>query len=62
MKPPATIKVPKSSFGTKEIVKGAIVGGIIAGEVGAAVLFQINGHGASSRFYFYYTAVAEGKL
>lgn len=37
IKPPATIRVPKSSSGTKEIVKGAIVGGIIAGEVGAVV-------------------------
>lgn len=37
LKPPATIRVPKSSSGTKAIIKGAIVGGIIAGEAGAVV-------------------------
>lgn len=37
LKPPAEIRVPKSGSGTKEIVKGAIIGGIIAGEAGAVV-------------------------
>lgn len=36
LKPPADIRVPKSS-GTGAIVKGAIVGGIVAGEAGAVI-------------------------
>lgn len=36
LKPPKTINIPKSS-GTMKIVKGAIVGAVIAGEAGAVV-------------------------
>lgn len=36
LKPPAEIRIPKSS-GTDAIVKGAVIGGIIAGEAGAVV-------------------------
>jgi len=37
LKPPAAIRIPRASSGTRAIVKGAIVGGIIAGEAGAVV-------------------------
>ena len=37
LKPPAQIRVPKSTSGTKQIIKGAIIGGIVAGEAGAIV-------------------------
>ena len=37
LKPVEMIRIPKSSTGTKSIIKGAVVGGIIAGGAGAVV-------------------------
>ena len=34
---PAEIRIPKSSSGTKEIIKGAIIGSFVAGDVGAVI-------------------------
>ena len=37
LKPPEHYRDPKANSGTKNIIKGAVVGGIIAGEAGAVI-------------------------